>query len=53
MTSNGLPVVQRFVQFLIGKLRSWEVGAHFIVSTDLDASLITLLKQMCDSVKKN
>jgi len=53
VTSNGLSVVQRFVQFLIGKLRSWEVDAHFVASTDLDPSLITLLKQMCDSVKKN
>lgn len=53
VTSNGLAVVQRFVQFLIGKLRSWEVSAHFIASSDLDPSLITLLKQMCDSVKKS
>lgn len=53
VTSNGLSVVQRFVQFLIGKLRHWEVNGHFIASTDLDPSLITLLKQLCDSVKKN
>lgn len=53
VTSNGLSVVQRFVQFLIGKLRYWEVDVHFIASNDLDPSLMTLLKQMCDSVKKN
>jgi hypothetical protein len=52
-TSNGLSVVQRFVQFLIGKLRSWGVDAHIIASTDLDPSLITLLKQLCDAVKRN
>jgi len=53
VTSNSLPVVLRFVQFLVGKLRSWGVSAHFIASTDLDPSLIALLKQLCDSVKKN
>lgn len=53
VTANGLPIVQRFVQFLIGKLRSWDVDAHIIASTDLDSSMLVILKQLCDSVKKN
>lgn len=53
VTSNGVLVAQKFIQFLVGKLRSWGVKAHFVVSTDIDPSLITLFRQISDSVKKD
>lgn len=43
--------VQKFCQFIIVKLRDWNVDAHIIVEKSTRKELITLLTQLCDTQK--
>jgi hypothetical protein len=50
-TSNSSTTVQRFVQFLTAKCRSWAIDTHLLTDNNTESGLLAILKQDSDKVE--
>ncbi|VVB81163.1 Uncharacterised protein [uncultured archaeon] len=49
---NNPIIVQRFVQFIFSKMRTWNICAYILTDSTTEISTLSLIKQNADKVKE-